>query len=207
MTLEPWVGYIVSPGALNPATTLQLSTAPPAPQPCWWATTFTRRSWTDYFIGRRRQLPPAGPSNSARAQIYGRRACSYGAEYPLQERRGLNDSSLLLAGKVTGSTTIGIAGTSQRASLWVTKDNSQSGSGPTINYMGASGAVHFIDGSNLGLGRMVINNGGTLASTPPTPRLSNTPTRRSKSSVAQFRRGPQLSEQSAKHLLGRHGCV
>jgi len=161
MTLEPWVGYIFSPGTVNPASSLQLS-SPAGPATLLVGDNIRATSWTDYFIGPQPTAPAPWAVQVGAPEITADLLAPMGLNI-LFQNTGANDSSLLLASKVTGSTTIGMTGTTQNFSVWVTKDNKASGSGPTINYMGASGAVHFVDGSNLGSGHMQIDYSGTLA--------------------------------------------
>ena len=162
MTLQPWVGYNFSPGSVNPASSLQ---GDPSPVTLTVGDNIRSTSTTDYFIGPWPTAPAPWAVQVGAPQITANLAMPNGLNivFTSSNPNNANDSSLMLSGQVGGSTTISMASSLQNASLWVTSDNSKSGYGPTINYMGASGAVHFVDGSNLGAGHMQIDNSGTLA--------------------------------------------
>ncbi|MGD0654565.1 MAG: autotransporter-associated beta strand repeat-containing protein [Thermoguttaceae bacterium] len=166
MTLEPWVGYNFSPGSANPANNLTLLNAAGPTTTLTVGDNIRSTFTTDYFIGP--PVPPPAPAPWAvqvgAPQFTADLAIPNGLSivFTSSNPNANNDSSLLLAGHVGGSTTIGMAGTLQNASLWVTSDNSKGGYGTTINSLGDFGAVHFVDGGNLGAGSLTINN-GTLA--------------------------------------------
>ena len=83
------------------------------------------------------------------------------------------------------------------------KDNSAGGFGTTINDLGASGAVHFVDGGNLGTGGLTINNNGTLALHTSNGRAAFPLQKHVCPGFRrQFRRGPQLSEHPLNTLTG-----
>ncbi len=173
MTLEPWVGYNFLPGN-NPANSLQLNSLqlPPSPVTLTVGDNIRSTSWTDYYIGPQLTAPAPRTVQLGAPKITADLLVPQGLNIVFQGADS-GDSSLLLDGKVTGTPahfiTVGKAGNLQNASLWVTKDNSSldaqgnpTGCSVSIDNLGESGAVHYIDGGNLGGGTLTIN-GGTLA--------------------------------------------